>query len=113
MATAYPLDHAELARVGTNDSQRLEVLRQYAERLEREDPKHLRSLGMSAEQFAALMSEPGRTVEECVQAGLMSAAECRYIQGRATRDDLSELGYSPNEIECVLEDQAGACGSCG
>ncbi len=113
MATAYPLDHAELARVGTKDSHRLDVLRQYAEKLEREDPEHLRSLGMSAEQYAAAMAEPGQTVEECVQAGLMSAAECRYIQGCATREDLTELGYAPSEIECILEEQAGACGSCG
>lgn len=113
MATAYPLDHAELARAGTKDSQRLEVLRQYAEKLQREDPEHLRSLGMSAEQLAASMSEPGRTVEECVQAGLMSAAECRYVQGCATREDLTVFGDPPSEIECVLEEQAGACGSCG
>lgn len=113
MATAYPLDPPEFVRVGTKDSHRLEVLRQYAEKLEREDPEHLRSVGMSAEQYAASMSEPGRTVEECVQAGLMSAAECRYIQGCATREDLTELGYSPSEIECILVEQAGACGSCG
>lgn len=113
MATAYSIDHAELTRATTKDSDSRDVLRQYAEKLAREDPEHLRSLGMSAEQFAASMSEPGQTIEECVQAGLMSAAECRYIQGCATREDLAELGYSADEIDCIVHDQAGACGSCG
>ena len=112
MATAYPLDHSELA-MGSKDSDRLDVLRQYAKRVEREDPEHLKSLGMSAEQYAAALLEPGRTVEECVEEGLMSAAECRYIQGCAAREDLAELGYSHAEIERILEEQAKACGSCG
>jgi len=110
MATAYPLDPPELPRLGTKESHRLELLRQYAEKVEREDPGHLRSVGMNAEQYAASMSEPGRTVEECVQAGLMSAAECRYIQGCATREDLTELGYSSSEIECILAEQVDPVG---
>lgn len=113
MATAYPLDHGELASTGSKDSHRVDVLRQYAERLAREDPELLRVLGMSAEQYAASILEPGRTVEECVQSGLMSAAECRYMQGCATREDLTELGYSASEVECILEEQANACASCG
>ncbi|MFO0587075.1 MAG: hypothetical protein U0441_06045 [Polyangiaceae bacterium] len=113
MATAYSLDHGDLIGMGSKDPRHVDLLRQYAEKLGREDPEHLRLLGMSAEQYAASMSEPGRTVEECVQAGLMSEAECRYLQGCATREDLTELGYSAAEAEGILEEQANACDSCG
>jgi hypothetical protein len=42
----------------------------------------------------------------------MSAAEGRYLQFRATREDLVELGHSPDEIETILEEQrAYACAS--
>lgn len=89
MAIAFPLEHLELTGAGPKDAHRLEILRLYAQKVEREAPEHLRSLGMSAQEYATAMSGPGRTIEECVEAGLMSAEECRFIQGRATREDLA------------------------
>ncbi|MEZ4293513.1 MAG: hypothetical protein R3B70_00950 [Polyangiaceae bacterium] len=113
MATALSLDHLELTRARSKESQRSEIVRLYAEKMEREGAEHLQLLGMSAQECAAAMSEPGRTIEECVAAGLMSAPESRFLEGRATREDLTELGYSAEEVARILEEQAGACESSG
>lgn len=112
MASGFRLEDFELAGAAPGDAHHLEVLRLYAQKVEREAPEHLRSLGMSAQEYATAMSGPGRTIEECVEAGLMSAEECRFIQGRATREDLTGLGYCPEEIVRILEEQAKTCASC-
>src|ERR1700722_11398348 len=86
----------------------------YARAIEREHPEELAALGMTAQGYAAAVGEPGLTIEESVAAGFMSAEEGRYVQGRATREDLIELGYAAAQIEVILEDQrARACASSG
>ncbi len=86
----------------------------YARTIEREHPEELAALGMTAEGYAAAVGEPGLTIEESIAAGFMSAEEGRYVQGRATREDLIELGYAAAQIEVILEDQrARACASSG
>lgn len=112
MATAFPLEHLEQSGAAPREAHLGEALRLYAQKVERDAPEHLRSLGMNAQDYATAMAEPGRTIEECVAAGLMSAEECRFIQGQATREDLAELGYSPEEIVRILEEQATTCASC-
>jgi hypothetical protein len=63
---------------------------------------------LTATEYAASMAGPGLTIEESVAKGLMSAAEGRFIHGHATRDDLIELGYPPEESEIILEEQKAA-----
>jgi hypothetical protein len=83
-----------------------------ARRIEREHPAHLAALGMNAEQYARGMMGPSLTIDESIEAGWMSAAEGRYIQGCATLDDLLELGHSREEAhEILLDQQERACAS--
>ncbi len=111
MATLL-LDPAAPARATCDDSFGPEHCLPYAHKLQHDCPEYLPSLGMTAEQYASSLAEPGLTIEEAVRAGHMTAAEGRYVQGCATRDDLTALGYAPGEIEGVLEDQrARACAS--
>ena len=77
----------------------------YAEQIERDHPEHLASLGMTGEQYAREMAQPGMTIEESVAAGWMSTAEGRFLLGQATLDDLLELGHSPDEARALLLDQ--------
>jgi hypothetical protein len=84
--------------------------------LDRALPGYLDALGTTAEAHAQDMLDPGMTVDESVAAGLLGAAEGRYLQGRATREDLLELGCSAEEIEALLaeqaeDEQASACAS--
>jgi hypothetical protein len=82
----------------------------YAREIERDHPEHLAALGMTAEEYARSMSGPSLTIEESVAAGWMSAAEGRFITGKASLDDLLELGHSPEEAREILADQqARAC----
>jgi len=112
MATASPLDYAERDCAASSDELRAEHFLLYAQEVERGHPEHLSSLGMSAREYAAAMAAPGPTIDESVEAGLMTAEEGRFIQGQATRDDLVLLGYSPDEIRVILADQqARACAS--
>jgi hypothetical protein len=77
----------------------------HARQIEREHPEHLAALGMTAEEYAHSMSGPSLTIEESVAAGWMSAAEARFIQGKASLDDLLELGHAPAEARTILLDQ--------
>jgi hypothetical protein len=77
----------------------------YAQRLESEHPGYLALLGTTPAEYASSMADPGRTVEEAVAAGLLSAAEARFIGGCATGQDLIDLGHLPAEIDAILEDQ--------
>lgn len=77
----------------------------YAEQIERDHPGYLASLGMTVEQYAHELSQPGMSVEESVAAGWMSAAEGRFLRGQATLDDLLELGHSPEEARALLSQQ--------
>ncbi len=79
----------------------------HARQIEGEHPEHLAALGMTAEEYARSMSGPSLTIEESVAAGWMSAAEGRFIQGRATRDDLLELGHPPDEAQAILAAAGG------
>jgi hypothetical protein len=111
MATASPLEHA-VSYVDDLDGRTIELGRAYGKHLLNTQPEYFAGLGVSVEEFAARFAEPGHTIDESVAAGEMSAAEARYLQLRATREDLVELGYSPEEIEAILEDQrAYACAS--
>jgi hypothetical protein len=88
------------------------VFLDHARTLEREHPEHLAALGMTAEDYASGMLGPSLTVEESVAAGWMSGAEGRFILGRATRDDLLDLGHTPDEARAILLDQQErACAS--
>ena len=78
---------------------------EYARKIEREHPEHLAALGMSAEEYARSMCEPGLTIEESVAAGWISATEGRSILGQATLEDLLELGYTADEAQAILLDQ--------
>jgi hypothetical protein len=90
----------------------VELGRSYAEHLRAVQPEYFASLGVTVEEFAVQFAAPGLTVDESVAAGHMSAAEARYLQFRATREDLVELGHSPEEIDVILEEQrAHACAS--
>jgi heme oxygenase len=83
---------------------------EHARAIERDHPEHLAALGMTAEQYAQSMSGPSLTIEESVAAGWMSAAEGRFIGGKASLEDLLELGHSPEEAREILADQqARAC----
>lgn len=84
--------------------------------LDRAIPGHLAALGTTAEAHAAALLEPGLTIGASVAAGLLPAAEGRYLQGCATREDLVELGHSAEEITAILaeqleDEQASACAS--
>ena len=121
MATAYPTGfHAEARSASPASSTRAlspEALRPehfepYVRQIESEHPGYLASLGVTAAEYAAGMSEPGLTIEESIAAGLMSAMEGRFLQGCATAEDLAALGCSPEEIDLVLEQQrARVCAS--
>ena len=84
--------------------------------LDRTNPGYLDALGTTPEAHAAGLLAPGLTIDESVAAGLLRAAEGRYIQGCATREDLVELGHSPEEIDTLLaeqleDQQVSACAS--
>jgi hypothetical protein len=115
MATASPLDHLPAPandRDGVSGGRTVEFGRAYAEHLEATAPEHLASLGITVEELAAELAAPGLTLAESVAAGHMSAAEARFIEFRATREDLIELGYGPLEIDAILDEQrAHACAS--
>lgn len=78
---------------------------QHARELEREHPEHLAALGVTAEQYARSMTGPSLTIDESVAAGWMSAAEGRFIQGKATLEDLIDLGHAEHEARAILRDQ--------
>ncbi len=80
-----------------------EHLLPYAQQIANEHPGYFDLLGTTPVDYAANMAEPGRTLEESVAAGLMSAAEARFVAGSATREDLVDLGYAPVEIDAILE----------
>ncbi len=103
MATASPLHYPDAAPVPSSDGLGAEHFLPYAQKLEREHPEHLRAIGMTAEDYAAALAEPGLTLDESVAAGLMSAEEARFLLGEATREDLVLLGYSPEEMTLSLE----------
>jgi hypothetical protein len=84
---------------------------EYAQKIDRERPRYLASMGMTAEEYAREMCGPGLTIDESVAAGWMSAAEGRFIQGKATPQDLSELGYSDEEARVILVDQQERVGA--
>jgi hypothetical protein len=77
----------------------------YADQIERDHPGYLAALGMTAEQYAHELAQPGMSVEESVAAGWMSAAEGRFLLGQATLDDLLELGHSLDEARAMLAQQ--------
>jgi hypothetical protein len=109
--TGMPAFPATL-RQGTDDRMRTEhaFFLEHARQIEREHPEHLAVLGMTAEEYARSMSGPSLSIDESVAAGWMSAAEGRFIQGRATLDDLLELGHPSVEARAILLDQqARAC----
>lgn len=90
----------------------LRAFLEHARTIEREHPEHLAALGMTAEEYAHCMMEPALSIDESVAAGWMSAAEGRLIEGRATLEDLLELGHSPAEARAILADQEDrACAS--
>lgn len=108
MATVSPLKHAPASRHAPDPAsggRTVELGRAYAEHLQATQPEHFASLGTTREAFATQFAEPGLTIDESVAAGHMSAAEGRYLQFCATREDLIELGHSPEEIDSILEDQ--------
>jgi hypothetical protein len=120
MANAYLLDHAEPPRSGSTSSLRAEHFLPYALDIARQQPGYLASIGMDADAYAASLAQPGLTIEESVEAGEISAAEGRFLQGVATAEDLVELGYSAQDVAVILEEQearaasrdpAGACAS--
>jgi hypothetical protein len=85
---------------------------EYARRIDRERPGYLASMGMTAEEYAHEMCGPSLTIDESVAAGWMSPAEGRFIDGKATPEDLLELGYSDEEARAILVDQQErACAS--
>ena len=115
MATASPLEHAPAPLSNPDPAsggRTVELGRAYAEHLQATQPEHFASLGSTLEELAARFAEPGLTIDESVAAGHMSAAEGRYLQFCATREDLVELGHSPEEIDAILDEQrAHACAS--
>jgi hypothetical protein len=115
MATASPLEHAPAPLSDTDpasSSRTVELGRAYAEHLQATQPEHFATLGSTIEELATQFAEPGLTIDESVAAAYMSAAEGRYLQFCATREDLVELGHSPDEIDVILEEQrAHACAS--
>jgi hypothetical protein len=82
----------------------------HARALEREHPEHLAALGMTVEAYARSMSGPSLTIEESVAAGWMSAAEGRFILGRATLEDLVELGHPADDQIPFHDPDAGSLG---
>lgn len=114
MATASPFDSfsppaSDRAAV---QGGRLQLGRAYAEHLLATQPEEFARLGVTVEQYATEFAESGLTIDESVAAGYMSAAEGRFIQFCATREDLIELGHTPEEIEEILEEQRQrACAS--
>lgn len=113
MATASPLDYSRSRAPETEPESGIRIIelgRAYAEHLRETQPEHFASLGGTVEEVAARFTEPGLTIDESVAAGHMSAAEGRYLQRCATREDLEELGCSLEEIEAILAEQQ-ACAS--
>ena len=102
MATALPF-HIPLEPPASGRS--VELGRAYAEHLRATHPEHFASLNVTADELAERFAASGLTIHEAVAAGEMSAAESRYLQFRATREDLVEFGHSPEEIETILEEQ--------
>lgn len=114
MATAYPLDlsPAPASERAAAGGRTIELGRLVAEHLRATQPAEFAALGVTVEEYAREFAEPGLTIDESVAAGHMSAAEGRYIQFCATREDLIELGHTPEEIDEILEEQrARACAS--
>ena len=107
LADVHSVDPMAALRPSAEERAALEypVFLEHARALEREHPEHLAALGMTAEAYAHSMSGPSLTVEESVAAGWMSAAEGRFILGRATLEDLLELGHSADEARAILLDQ--------
>lgn len=90
----------------------VELGRAYAEHLRAEQPEYFASLRMTVEEFAEEFAAPGLTLEQSVEAGWISDAERRYIEGRATPEDLRELGHTEEEAREILDKQrARACAS--
>jgi len=78
------------------------------ERIERADPGTLAKYGITDQSLDA----PGKTLEQAVEAGWIEAAEMRAIQGTASRDDLITLGYTPAEVDTMLDEQRDRAGAC-
>ena len=101
-----PLDHEERAALN------FPYYLADAQKTEREHPELFGALGVTPEQYAHEMTEPGKSLQESVEAGWISAAEARRMQGQATLDDLLEIGYSAEEADAILSDQRErACAS--
>jgi hypothetical protein len=78
------------------------------EKIEHDEPGTLATYGISD----ASLDEPGKTLEQAVEAGWIEAAEMRAIQGTASKEDLIQLGYTPAEIDEMLDEQrVRACAS--
>lgn len=90
----------------------IQLGRAYAEHLLETQPEYFATLGVTVEDFAARFAAPGLTIDESVEAGGLSAAEGRYLQFRATREDLVVLGHAPEGIDAILAEQRDhACAS--
>jgi hypothetical protein len=111
MATASPLDH-EHEPPPASGGRTIQLGRTYAEHLREAQPAYFAALGATVEELAARFAEPGLTIDASVAAGQLGAAEGRYLQFRATREDLVALGHPLDEIDAILEEQrAHACAS--
>ena len=105
MAAASPLHYEDPSR----EPSQPDIGRAYAHHVTRMQPELLASIGMTTDEFEAACNDT-RSLEEAVKVGWISAAEQRFIEARATREDLLELGHKPGEIEALLAEQQ-ACAS--
>jgi hypothetical protein len=86
----------------------LEVL---AAEFARHNPTIAAELGVTVEELAKLAAT-STPIDKAVEHGWISAEEERFLQGRATMDDLLALGYSHEEsMELLVEQRGRACAS--
>jgi hypothetical protein len=101
-----PREH--FAGTGPAASTHPSTSRAYAEFVESIDPGCLARAGITDADIDA----PPKSLAESVEAGWITAAEKRQIEGTATEADLIEGGYSPAEVlEILAEQQDRACAS--
>ena len=101
-----PREH--FANAGSTAPARPSASRAYAEFIERIDPGCLARAGTTDADIDA----PPMSLAQAVEAGWITAAEKRQIEGTATEADLIESGYSPAEVlEILAEQQDRACAS--
>jgi hypothetical protein len=70
----------------------------------RQNERLAASVGQTVEEFAAGV-EFRVSLEEAVRFGWITAADQRLFEGRATRAELEEIGFPPEEIAAILEEQ--------